>query len=329
MNDPSQMMNGNYGIWPPPILPPPAVEDPMGLGRPRPVFFAAGPNPSGRVNWKSKKAVGKRKKAAEAAAAAAVAGEAGGAPGAGMSGSRPPSLNDPQFQSHARFRRFYPKKKFPRFAPFAPLNTTSFLIRAKKAGGIASLVSPCPVTPAVLPTPQLSPSRESLGDMAKEEWGVDGYGSMKGFIRLRSPTGNDSRGEDDDDAEEGSSGSDVEEHVEVERRLDHDLSRFVMVYPHLGDERIAPAYLSGNRMDDHDAQISHLEEENLTLKERLFLMEREMRDLSRRLRRLETRRRGQESIHHDHSSSNNSRLNDAAAEDAGGDEVSSRKSTAD
>ncbi|KAM1284848.1 hypothetical protein ACFX2I_027719 [Malus domestica] len=45
----------------------------------------------------------------------------------------------------------------------------------------------------------VSPSREVLRDMAKEEWGIDGE-------------------------------SDVEEHVEVERRLDHDLSRFEMVY---------------------------------------------------------------------------------------------------
>ncbi|KAM2195400.1 hypothetical protein ACFX1R_029406 [Malus domestica] len=45
----------------------------------------------------------------------------------------------------------------------------------------------------------VSPSREVLRDMAKEEWGIDGE-------------------------------SDVEEHVEVERRLDHDLSRFKIVY---------------------------------------------------------------------------------------------------
>ncbi|KAD0540118.1 hypothetical protein E3N88_44091 [Mikania micrantha] len=112
-------------------------------------------------------------------------------------------------------RRYFPKKKFNhggRSAPYAPRNTTSFLIRAKKAGGITSLVSPCPVTPAVLPTPIFSPSREVLVDMAKEEWGVDGY-------------------EDDEEEEGGSSESDVEEHVEVERRLDHDLSRFEMIYP--------------------------------------------------------------------------------------------------
>lgn len=157
----------------------------------------------------------------------------------------------------------------------APRNTTSFLIRAKRAGGVASLVSPYPVTPAVLPTPVLSPAREVLVEMAKEAWGVDGYGSMKGLIRLRADAG-DAAGEDS-----GSGESDVEEHVEVERRLDHDLSRFEMV--HL--PAAAAAALGGGEDDDEDeaARAARLEEENLTLRERLFLMERDMDDLRRRL----------------------------------------------
>ncbi|CAN6211351.1 unnamed protein product [Urochloa humidicola] len=155
----------------------------------------------------------------------------------------------------------------------APRNTTSFLIRAKRAGGVASLVSPCPVTPAVLPTPVLSPAREVLVEMAKEAWGVDGYGSMKGLIRLRADAGG-AAGEEDS----GSGESDVEEHVEVERRLDHDLSRFEMV------QLPAPAAVFGEDDDeDEEARAARLEEENLTLRERLFLMERDMADLRRRL----------------------------------------------
>ncbi|RWR84596.1 putative basic-leucine zipper transcription factor E [Cinnamomum micranthum f. kanehirae] len=77
--------------------------------------------------------------------------------------------------------------------------------------------------------------------------------------------------------------SDVEEHVEVERRLDHDLSRFEMVYPNFGDEH---AMLLENRVDDQEAHIAQLEEENLTLKERLFLMEGEMAELKMRLQYL-------------------------------------------
>ena len=196
-------------------------------------------------------------------------------------GYMPPRLTELQSQNRAKARRFYPKKKFARFAPYAPRNTTSFIIRAKKSGGIAPTISPAPVTPAILPTPTFSPSREVLGDLAKEEWGVDGYGSMKGLIRLRSPRN------EEEDIDEGSSESDVEEHVEVERRLDHDLSRFVMVYPNSNEEHGAAAYLLENRVDDQDAHIAHLEEENLTLKDRLFLMERELADLRGRLQVLE------------------------------------------
>ncbi|XP_019452651.1 PREDICTED: uncharacterized protein LOC109354526 [Lupinus angustifolius] len=215
----------------------------------------------------------------------------------GIGGSyQPPTLHELQSQNRLKARKFYPKKKFNnRFAPYAPRNTTSFIIRAKKSGGIASLVSPCPVTPAVLPTPILSPSREMLGDMAKEEWGVDGYGSMKGLIRLRSP-GHEADVHDEEDEEDGGGGSsesDVEEHVEVERRLDHDLSRFEMIYPNYGGD-----YNNGleNRVDDQDSHIAQLEEENLTLKERLFLMERELGDLRRRMLFLERQNHAVEDV---------------------------------
>ena len=201
---------------------------------------------------------------------------------------QPPALGDLQVQNRAKARRwfknsnnsnpntarkyFFPKNKNK---AAAPRNTTSFIIRAKRAGGIASLVSPCPVTPAVLPTPRLSPSREGLADMAQAQWGVDGYGSMKGLIRLRSSPQRDNpnaaASDDDDDDDDGnSSGSDVEEHVEMERRLDHDLSRFEMVYPGRGED--AGGYVFEDDDDyDQDAHVSRLEEENLTLKEKPLL----------------------------------------------------------
>lgn len=182
-------------------------------------------------------------------------------------------------QNRLKVRRVFHQKKFRAPAPYAPRNTTSFIIRAKKAGGIASLVSPCPLTPAVLPTPVLSPAREGLIDMAKEEWGVNGYGSMKGFIRLRA---NNARGDDDvDDDDDDDVDDDSESDIDVdqaqysphsvqqfERRLDQDLSR----------------------VDDQESHILHLEEENLILKRRLLLMEQDMLDLRCRLLRLESRR---------------------------------------
>ncbi|GKE62033.1 hypothetical protein Tco_1512400, partial [Tanacetum coccineum] len=179
------------------------------------------------------------------------------------------NVKEMQQQNRLKPRRFT-KKKYSKSAPLAPRNTTSFLIRAKKSGGLASLVSQCAVTPAVLPTPVFSPATEVLGDMAKEEWGVDGYGSMKGLIRLRN----------DDDEGEG------EGVIDVERRLDHDLSRFEMVYPSNGGERSSLE----NRVDDQDSHIARLEEENMVLKERLFYMEWEFGNLRNRLRSLEVKK---------------------------------------
>jgi hypothetical protein len=126
--------------------------------------------------------------------------------------------------------------------------------------------------------------------MAQAQWGVDGYGSMKGLIRLRSSPqpANPNAAASDDDDEGNSSGSDVEEHVEVERRLDHDLSRFEMVYPGRGED--AGGYVLEDEDEyDQDAHVARLEEENLTLKERLFLMEQEVGDMRRRLEALEAR----------------------------------------
>ncbi|XP_043692365.1 uncharacterized protein LOC122642826 [Telopea speciosissima] len=323
MNDQSQMMsqsqmlNRIYGIWPqPPPLPQPP-EDPVKFqNASRQAFVATKP---GRGNWKGKKYVDKRKGRKEKGVV--ISGNATGGGGGGGGGYKPPTLHELQSQNRLKARRFYPKKKFNRFAPFAPRNTSSFIIRAKKSGGIASLVSPCPVTPAILPTPIFSPSREVLGDMAKEEWGVDGYGSMKGLIRLRSP-GHEAREDIRDDEEEdegGSSESDVEEHVEVERRLDHDLSRFEMIYhPNCTDEH---ANLLENRVDDQGSHIAQLEEENLTLKERLFLMERELVDLRRRLLCLETGNRAPEE--------NNEEASENVSENEGGWDVSSEKSVGD
>lgn len=281
----SQMMNRSYRMRPPP--PQASINFPNSMNQQG--FAALKPR-----YWKGKKGNNDKRKDGRRNENPVVSGSSSGGSGAGGivgvvgggggGGYKPPTLNELQHQNRMKARRFYPKKKHNRFAPYAPRNTSSYIIRAKKSGGIASLVSPCPVTPAVLPTPVFSPSREVLGDMAKEEWGVDGYGSMKGLIRLRSP-GHEVDAHEDDEEEEGSSSeSDVEEHVEVERRLDHDLSRFEMIYPNYG---VDYNNVLENRVDDQDTHIAQLEEENLILKERLFLMERELSDLRMRLQFLE------------------------------------------
>ncbi|CAN4110447.1 unnamed protein product [Withania somnifera] len=200
-----------------------------------------------------------------------------------------PCLNRSDWKSHRpkKPRRFFHQKKKHRenyrFTPFTPHNTTSFLIRAKKSGGIASLVSPCPVTPAVLPTPKFSPSREISADVAKEEWGVDGYGSMSGLIRVRSPE-NEREEEDEGEGVIVSWDSDVEE---VEKRLSHDLSRFEMIYDPRNGGSGRDGYDFGYRVDDVEEHIERLEEENMELKEKMYVMERELEELRKRVRYLE------------------------------------------
>lgn len=288
--DPSQMMPRSFPMWPPP--PPPAASDAM-PPPPLPQPFLAPPPPQPQPQpqpnrgWKRKNNPNNN-----------LAG--GGA-------YQPPAIGDLQVQNRAKARRwfnnnnnssnpgggnnpnsgrkyFFPKSnKAAGSKAKAPRNTTSFIIRAKRAGGIASLVSPCPVTPAVLPTPRISPSREGLSDMAQQQWGVDGYGSMKGLIRLRPQAAGPDAG---DGADSGSGESDVEEHVEVERRLDHDLSRFEMV-------QLPAAPADG---EDDEARAARLEEENLILRARLYLVERDMADLRRRLLAVESLCRDR---HHD------------------------------
>ncbi|CAN7008736.1 unnamed protein product [Brassica rapa subsp. trilocularis] len=193
---------------------------------------------------------------------------------------KPRALN--KLQSN---RKLYLKNKYGnRYVPYAPRNTSSFIIRGKKSGGIADSVSPSLVTPSVLPSPVFSPSVEVLGNMVKEEWGVDVYGSMEGLVRLRSDGIHELEPFDEDEG--GSCKSDVEEHAEVETRLDKDLSQVEMVCPNDG-ARFEYNNDLENRVDDQNKHIAQLEEENLTVKERLLLMERGFGDFMRRLECLE------------------------------------------
>lgn len=284
---------GGYGMWPLPPPHPTQVQEQLSYN-PNVSMNFPGFSGSKRNNWKGNKGINDNKR--RKGKGIGVGGSGGSGVGGGY---KPPNIKELQQENRLKARKYFQKKKFDKFgggggnrsAPYAPRNTSSFIIRAKKSGGIASLVSPCPVTPAVLPTPMFSPSTEVLGDMAKEEWGVDGYGSMNGLIRLRSP--GDVAEDEEDEEGGGSSESDVEEHLEVERRLDHDLSRFEMIYPNYGVEY---NNVLENRVDDQDTHIAQVEEENLILKERLFLMERELNDLRRRLLSLERQHQGTEEI---------------------------------
>ncbi|XP_015169750.1 uncharacterized protein [Solanum tuberosum] len=249
----SQLLNRSYHPWPPPLPPRPTMvpENQQTFQvLQRPCFTPGSVN---RSDWKLQNLYN-------------------------SDFQKPHRLNKP--------RRFFQKKKQRenyRFTPFTPHNTTSFLIRAKKSGGITSLVSPCPVTPAVLPTPKFSPAREILADVAKEEWGVDGYGSMNGLIRVRSPE-NEPEEEDEGEGVIVSWNSDVEE---VEKRLSHDLSRFEMIYDPRNGGSGRDTYDFGYRVDDVEEHIERLEEENMELKEKMYVMERELEELRKRVRYLE------------------------------------------
>lgn len=193
----------------------------------------------------------------------------------------PPRLTELQQQNRVKTKRFYQRKLR---APRAPRNTSSFIMRAKRPGGLASLVSP--VTPAILPTPVLSPApryREGLVDEVNKVWGVDGYGSMNGLIRLRSVE----EGERDDYGGTGESESELEQdsHAEsvqqLEQRIDHGLSRFEIVYP----SPSANGYKQSMevRMEELENHIAQLEDENLSLKENIYLLQQELAETQRRL----------------------------------------------
>ncbi|KAL5098471.1 hypothetical protein RYX36_002798 [Vicia faba] len=142
-------------------------------------------------------------------------------------------------------------------------------MRAKTSNRIASLVSPCATTSRILTTPTLSPSTEVVVEMAKERWRVDIYDIMKGLIHVRSKKENSYETKNI-----------VDGHLEVEKRLNSDLRRFEMVYQSENSLE--------NRVDEHDLNITRLEEHNLTLKEIIFIIEDELGEFRQHVLCLQT-----------------------------------------
>ncbi|TVU23660.1 hypothetical protein EJB05_26039, partial [Eragrostis curvula] len=101
---------------------------------------------------------------------------------------------------------------------------------------------------------------------------------MKGLIRLRSQAagaGDVVAAEEDT----GSGESEPKEHIKFERRLDHDLTRFEMV-------QLPAAAAFDDDEEDDEACAARLQEENLTLRDRHFLMERDIWPIDLRCRLL-------------------------------------------
>lgn len=156
---------------------------------------------------------------------------------------------------------------------------------------IAPVVTPSPFTPAVLPTPGPLPRYKDQFSEEAKEWGVNGYGSMNGLIRMKATNMGGGAGEEgDDEAEEEEGEEENEGHYaqslqQLEQRLDQGLNRFEMVYPCNTDPRQAPPLQV--LLVDQEHHIAQLEEENLTLRERLSFIERELGDLRSRIHALE------------------------------------------
>ncbi|XP_073394978.1 uncharacterized protein [Physcomitrium patens] len=195
----------------------------------------------------------------------------------------PPRLKDLRKQNRLGTKKFYAKRRVPRSVPRAPFNDSTYLMHMRRSGGLASL------EPTV-PSPVFSSPASSSYKLGNYEQIVDGndygYGSMTGLIHLR-PT-------DDGDRSSGStvdndfsndmyveqpSVSSADSAQELEQRLEKDISRFEMApIP----ETTSEGFLE-QRVARQDIHIAHLEDENLVLKERLFLIQQEIDELNQRL----------------------------------------------
>lgn len=211
-------------------------------------------------------------------------------------GYDPPRLKDLQKQNRLKTRRYYPKRRMsvPRTVPRAPFNNSSFLMQVRRSGGLlaSSYMSSSPTSFF------MSPACSSYNLGANEpilDYEDYGYGSMTGLIHLR-PT------EDDHDHDRSSGSTVVDNGIDddkmmcnnveqslvsaadslqqLEQRIDRDVSRFEMAYP--VPQREHKVHFE-ERVTRQDGHIAQLEDENLTLKERLFLMQLEVDDLKQRL----------------------------------------------
>eukprot|EP00271_Cylindrocystis_brebissonii_P021122 TRINITY_DN738_c0_g2_i1.p1 TRINITY_DN738_c0_g2~~TRINITY_DN738_c0_g2_i1.p1 ORF type:complete len:430 (-),score=55.65 TRINITY_DN738_c0_g2_i1:769-2058(-) len=222
---------------------------------------------------------------------------------------RQPNLRELRKQNKKSTRKHFPrrskKKAIPLDVPEAPLNTTSFIMSADSK---LKSSSPMPLGGSSAP-PSPWPSN-SAGDQvvdAAKEMKVDPYGSMNGCIRLRTSDdvggadsgvggGNSSSGESVTSTSSDSVGpaADGEDHADEPqaqhhhhasdgKEQHHHRQRLEMMYsgdlPSSG-KRSGEPFLRA-RLEEQELQIAHLEEENLTLRERLYVAEQEVKDFKR------------------------------------------------
>ena len=203
--------------------------------------------------------------------------------------SATPRLMELQRQNRIRTRRHFPKrgKSVPRVPPRAPYNDSSYLMRVRQSGGLASSASPAtpatPVTPAFISTPVFSSPAPQFREGPVGDVKDYGYGSMEGLIHLKSSPGEPSHASIRIHSADDVQGP-PQSVQQVEQQLDHDVSRFEMTLPS-GNSLSHRTQLMEVRFAEQESHIAYLEDENLTLKERLFLAEQEAHELRQRLQR--------------------------------------------
>ncbi|GBG75342.1 hypothetical protein CBR_g19975 [Chara braunii] len=277
---------------------------------------AGGALPKSRVTsasgrWLKRGRTGNRFKGGNPASASKN-GHVGAAGGLGEEDDCVPRLRELRKRNRVNMRKQIPKwlkRQSLKSVPHAPRNTTSFIMRANKLGIYAPLTSPR--TPAFIRTPIFSPApwpTDSPGDKMLVEqakkFKVDPYGSMNGCIRVRDPSvpelgavgSGENRGGEElvlrDSSDEASSSSEAEDgqpsvaepdSAELfEQRMDHDLRRFEMTFAGEAAGKDLEERMLRTRMEEQEGRIADLEEENMTLKEKLYLIEQEMQELRKR-----------------------------------------------
>jgi len=201
-------------------------------------------------------------------------------------GYGPPRLKDLKKQNRTHTQKFYSKKKnTPMSVPRAPFNDSSFLMRVQRSGGLGlstSLVSPSPTS--LLSSPACSEYKLDACENIVDQNDY-GYGSMTGFIHLCHVEDGDQSSRDNNNGScvgkcvEQQESPYVDYVQKLELQLDRDVSRFEMT-PLL--EQMSKELME-QRVMRQDVHIAHLEDENLVLKERLFLIQQEVDELKQRL----------------------------------------------
>lgn len=211
---------------------------------------------------------------------------------------QPPRLQDLQRSHRVRTRKFFASSKGRSGMPDAPRNTTSFIMGSSKPGEQSTF--PSPATPGLFQQPVASPSPlvgQSGGD-DMSELHVNPYGSMNGVIRIRTPAAARSDGSIGAVEKDAEASGESEATTSSDSGADGDADGAAAHGDRQGEHRVMQSKLlfavdqpghagqTGDlflraRIEEQETQIALLEEENLDLKEKLYLAQMELKDIKR------------------------------------------------